>query len=44
MRMENTMDADSRQWIKDNQVGCILMLILLVLSGLLFVGCLSLAV
>ena len=37
------MDADSRQWIKDNQTGCLLMLILLVLAGILFVGCVSLA-
>lgn len=37
------MDPESRQWVKDNQVSCLLMLILLVLAGLLFVGCVSLA-
>lgn len=28
-----------RQWWKDNQTGCLLILILLVLVGILFVGC-----
>jgi hypothetical protein len=38
------MDDDSRQWIKDNQVSCLLILILFVLGAIVFVGCLSLAV